>query len=112
MYREPAKLNVVPRYTPGSPALVDRETALRVAKEERAAFERVLTGAYGEADKRRAEILGLEGIVYGYTTTRERGNPRVFVRDYITAEDRTWARWEDFGDWSKRNRERTQEVPR
>lgn len=104
IYREPAKLNVVPRYTPGSPALVDRETALRVVEQERAAYARVLTGAYGEEDKRRAERLGLEGIVYGYNT-RERGNPRVRLHDYLTGEDRTWARWDDFGAWSKANRE-------
>jgi hypothetical protein len=101
--RTPSKWNVVPRYTAGSPAAVDPETAERVAKEERAAYERVLTGAYGEEEKRRAERLGLEGIVYWYIEARRR--PQVRVYDVIEAYPRTFTRWEDFARWSQDNRE-------
>lgn len=56
--------NVRPRYSPGSPAAVDEATALRVVREERDAYEHALAGAWGEAERQRAELLGLDGIVY------------------------------------------------
>lgn len=55
--------DVRPRYTPGSPGLVDEATAQRVAKEERESYEHALSGIMGEIDKARAEKLGLRGIV-------------------------------------------------
>ena len=55
--------DVRPRYTPGSPGLVDEATAQRVAKEERESYEHALTGIVGDAEKARAEKLGLRGIV-------------------------------------------------
>ena len=54
--------NVVPRYTPGSPAIVPEDIAHYVAVEEFAAYERALSGGYGAEDKARAERLGLRGI--------------------------------------------------
>lgn len=56
---------VAPRYTPGSPALVDRATAERVAREERAAYDRILSGRYGAHAETIADAKarGLGGIV-------------------------------------------------
>jgi len=54
--------NVAPRYTPGSPSLVDGKTAERVAKEETRFIEHALSGAWGEKQKERARLLGLRGI--------------------------------------------------
>lgn len=54
---------VAPRYTPGSPAQVDEQTARRVAAEESSSFTHYLEGVYGEEAKVEAEALGLGGIV-------------------------------------------------
>jgi hypothetical protein len=55
--------NVAPRYSAGSPAAVDHDTALRVAADELAAYTRAIEGAYGEEACTRATALGLSGIV-------------------------------------------------
>lgn len=55
--------NVAPRYTPGSPALVPRDVAEKVAQEEKHFVEHALSGAWGERNKAMAERLGLRGIV-------------------------------------------------
>lgn len=60
--------NVAPRYTAGSPALVDYDTAAQVAKEEKAAYERCLEGVYGTDMQDKARRLGLDFIVEGRTT--------------------------------------------
>lgn len=65
-----AHFNVAPRYTCGSPAMVDHDTAERVAQEERTAYERALTGIYGEEDKLKAETMGLNGIAEAVTERR------------------------------------------
>jgi hypothetical protein len=54
--------SVAPRYTPGSPGLVDRRIAERVAREEARAYEEAITGADGEAETRKAKALGLCGV--------------------------------------------------
>ena len=56
--------NVRPRYSPGSPAAVDEATARRSAREERDSYETALSGAWGDAERQRAELLGLDGIAY------------------------------------------------
>ncbi len=61
--RSTGHFNVAPRFTPGSPALVREEIALRVAAQERDSFPRAKEGIYGETDKAKAERLGLRGIV-------------------------------------------------
>lgn len=57
--------HVAPRYTPGSPALVDESTATRVAREERGAYERIVSGRYyaTAAEIEHATRCGLAGIV-------------------------------------------------
>ena len=55
--------NVAPRYTPGSPALVPERIAMRVAEEEKRAIKDVLDGFEGPQRQKRAQNLGLRGIV-------------------------------------------------
>jgi hypothetical protein len=66
--------HVAPRYTPGSPALVDYETAKRVAREERAAAD---ADAYADGDQK-----DVEGIAY--STLEIRGT--VYVTDFLTGQ--------------------------
>src|SRR5215469_9638592 len=55
--------NVIPRYTPGSPAWVDASTGRLVAKQEEDAIGRYLEGFHGPDKQALAEREGLEGIV-------------------------------------------------
>jgi hypothetical protein len=55
--------NVYPRYTPGSPALVRREIAERLMRNERAVYDDMIKGVYGPAKKAEAMQLGLRSIV-------------------------------------------------
>jgi len=55
--------HVIPRYSCGSPGMVDEKTAMRVAEDEKRAYPGYLTGSYGVGDKEIAEREGLEGIV-------------------------------------------------
>lgn len=77
---------VRPRYTPGSPAQVDRETAVRVAIEEARAYEQTLTGVYGAEEVERARREGLDGIAEAYVE----GKGGFHVHDLIT--DKRWLR--------------------
>jgi len=74
--------NVAPRYSPGSPALVSREIAERVATDEKRAIDAALSGFWGEKHKARAELLGLRGIVEQRKETRKGWE----VLDMITGE--------------------------
>jgi len=58
---------VRPRYTGGSPAQVEHETATRVLLEERCAFERAMGGGYGQEYQQMAGVLGLDHIVFTIT---------------------------------------------
>jgi nicotinamide mononucleotide (NMN) deamidase PncC len=58
------KYNVAPRYTAGSPAMVDRAIAERVAEQEEEAFHRSLTGIYGEEARTIAQTQGLGWIAW------------------------------------------------
>lgn len=72
--------HVAPRYTPGSPAMVDLETADRVAKQELEAFRHAAEGIYGEHEQRKARGLGLCRIVEARNAIRIGW----FVQDLIT----------------------------
>lgn len=74
--------SVAPRYTCGSPAQVPEHIARRVAEEEKQAYERSLTGIYGDADKELAEKKGLAGIAEERTETAKGWQ----VRDLCTGE--------------------------
>jgi len=67
--------NVRPRYTSGSPAMVDAQTAARVAKQEKAAYEDALSGQLGVELRERAEREGCRGIAE--RVMRERRQNRV-----------------------------------
>lgn len=74
--------HVKPRYTSGSPAMVDERIARQVVKEEQEEYKHCLEGLYGEEHKLKAMANGLHGIAY---TTREVGNT-ITVTDLITGE--------------------------
>lgn len=91
--------NVRPRYTPGSPAMVDAATAARVARQEKAGYEDALSGVYGVELQTRAQNEGLRGIVE--RVMRERRMQRQFgfvVWDLLTAEE--YWRPQRYGDGS------------
>src|SRR5260370_290158 len=76
--------NVAPRYSAGSPAAVDRDTALRVAVDELAAYERTMEGIYGEGAKARALLLRISSNVEG----REIRDYHYVATDCMTGERR------------------------
>ena len=80
--RRKPHFNVAPRYTCGSPAQVPQALALRVAAQEKEAYERSLTGIYGEADQALAEQKGLAGIAEERLETAKGWQ----VRDLCTGE--------------------------
>src|SRR5438105_15866442 len=73
--------HVAARYTAGSPAQVDYETAIRVAKQEAEAYKDALESMDTEFAK--AVARGVEGIVYATTEVRS----TIMVEDLIT---NTW----------------------
>ena len=80
--------NVRPRYTPGSPALVDCRTATKVAKDEKEFYEYALSGTWGEKEKARAEAEGLRGIAEHVIYEKRENRVNGFVvRDLITGEE-------------------------
>jgi len=74
--------NVRPRYTGGSPALVDLATAQQVAASEMRSHGDALEGIHGEAHQERAQRLGLRGIAEQVKETRKGWE----VVDLITGE--------------------------
>jgi len=103
---------VAPRYSPGSPALVRPTIALQVAVDEVGCIETALEGFWGEAQKARAERLGLRGIV---ECKRERGSGKKHgwdVVDLCTGErffrltpealrKCGWRSWHDLTSWEQ-----------
>ncbi len=77
---------VRPRYSPGSPAMVHDHIALQVARDERESYEHALTGMWGEAEKKRAEILGLRGTAYVMAEKGSGKNFRWLIQDLVTSE--------------------------
>jgi hypothetical protein len=76
--------NVAPRFTAGSPAPVDMTTALRVASQEKDAYEHAKEGIYGEGDQKKANDQGLHLIVFEMHETAKGWN----VHDVLT--DKQW----------------------
>lgn len=74
------RYNVAPRYSAGSPAMVDQTTAERVMAQERCCHRRALTGIYCADQQRIAETQGLADIVW---TTLERG-ATLYRHDLLT----------------------------
>lgn len=76
--------DVIPRYSGGSPGMVDYATAERVAQQEIESQKAYLEGAYGEDKKLWAEQQGLEGIVLsGILVAGDRNQ----YHDHITKRD-------------------------
>lgn len=104
--------SVRPRYTPGSPALVDYRTAQRVAEQEKDSYRGDLGGYYGEELQARAEKLGLRGIVE-YRVERGSGKNHGWeIEDLCTGEKlfrlttealekRGWTSYEELPGWAK-----------
>jgi len=81
--REATSFRVCPRYTNGSPAVVDEKTFREVAKEEVRSWDRYRSGFYGETSKDLATKLGLGGICM----LRVRSGLLAGYRyDYLTAQ--------------------------
>lgn len=82
----PRKLNyschVAPRYTSGSPALVDDRTAGHVATQERDMARRLNEGVYGDEFKSIYREKGVRGIVY--LTWERKG--AMWVQDVLSNE--------------------------
>jgi hypothetical protein len=74
------RYNVAPRYTAGSPAQVDQQTADRVVIQERQGYQRALEGVYGTETQTEAEKLGLAWIVWTSTEVRS----SLFKHDLLT----------------------------
>jgi hypothetical protein len=74
--------HVAPRYSGGSPAMVDATIAEHVAKTERDEYNRRLSGAFGPEERLRATRLGLNMIVYTIMEIKS----TVYVRDEITGD--------------------------
>lgn len=93
----PKWFSVIPTFTAGSPAQVDRETALRVAKQEAEGFERAKSGIYGEATAAAATLRETHGIAYAWVQIGRGAN----VVDLISGEERTFKKFEDFQAWGR-----------
>lgn len=73
--------HVAPRYTSGSPAMVSKELAFRVAEQERQAHQQYVSLAtMGDAHSSEMVKKGLEGIAYSMTEVGR----RICVHDLIT----------------------------
>jgi hypothetical protein len=85
--REPVRAYVRPRYSAGSPAMVSDAIAFQVAKDEKLDYEHALEGIYGEAQQKRAKILGLRGTAYLMAAKSGSGkNFRWLIYDLVTGE--------------------------
>lgn len=62
--RKRGHFNVAPRYTSGSPAMVDEATALRVANQERKQWTNEGEGFFGKEARDRALKVGLDLISF------------------------------------------------
>ncbi len=80
--RRAVHFNVAPRYTPGSPAPVDMDTALRVASDEEGGYQHAHVGRYGAKYQEIAQKLGTLGIVEVRAETRKGWD----VLDLLTGE--------------------------
>lgn len=84
--RKRGHFNVEPRYTPGSPALVDEITAHRVAKQEKHFYEHALEGVWGETEQKKAQERGLDFIAFEMVE-RPKGWE---IHDLITGKEHFW----------------------
>lgn len=104
--------SVYPRYTSGSPALVNETVAIHVAQQELSSYKFVLSGRYGEEKKSLAELYGLRGIVLSLTEKSSGKKSKWEVFDFLverkylvcsTSELRNqgWSRYENLEDYER-----------
>lgn len=74
--------HVAPRFTAGSPSMVDEETAARVAADELNAAAAIVDGLLGAEELERLGREGVEGIAYATSESRR----SQYVYDLITGE--------------------------
>lgn len=77
-----AHFYLAPRYTPGSPALVDIGTCCHVGAEEVEAHEWTLDGTYGSQLQAKAQAEGVVNIAYA----RWEKGAKVYRLDLLTGE--------------------------
>jgi len=80
---KPRLTNVCPRYTCGSPAAVDADTARQVMHQEAEAFNAAVAGYHGEEIQKIAKRLGLQRIVYSLSEKRGKWHT---LQDWLTNE--------------------------
>jgi hypothetical protein len=76
------RFDVRPKFTGGSPAMVDQNTAMRVLGQELSAFRYTKEGIYGEDKAAEALRRGAGNIVIKWS---EKGG-KIFVQDLLTGE--------------------------
>lgn len=92
MTRRRVRWNVNPRYSAGSPAMVDERTAQRVADEEVRAYGHAREGVYGAEEQRRARNMGVgrwrgaDGVERSIAEEVEEHRGHWMVRDLVTGE--------------------------
>lgn len=74
--------SVFPRYSPGSPGMVNWTLAASIAEDELRGYENARSGIYGPEKQARADRLGLSGIVESITEIRGKFE----IHDLITGE--------------------------
>lgn len=84
--RSNAHYSVSPRFSCGSPAMVDEATALHVAEQEVREYQCALEGHYGPEHAEKAKREGLDGIVL---LMFDKGN-RWEAHDAITGKVYVW----------------------
>lgn len=94
------RYSVNPIFSGGSPAQVPQETAERVALEERRAYNRYLSGAYGPVPMKRAHDRGLGGLAYSWREYKRGAK----VTDLVTGLNHEFKLFTDFQQWSQQQR--------
>jgi hypothetical protein len=117
---------VLPRYSCGSPAMVDERTAQQVIRDEQRSYKATLEGFYGAESIAHAEREGLEGIVLirgrkdHYTdaiTGRDYGDmpygairhPDSLVVETKGGKSKYYFRRQLIGEWKREKHERSDE---
>lgn len=95
--------SVLPTFTPGSSAQVDRAIAERVVLQERESYDHAQSGVYGPDVAKAAVRRGLAGIVFSWYEERK----GVRVHDMITDEHHHFAKFTDFQNWNRIRRNDT-----
>lgn len=94
------RFEVNPRYTAGSPAMVDETTADKVLMEEQRGYSHALTGIFGSEEQERAQRCGMEGVVWSWTEHYRSVN----VHDRGAVQQRTFRSFDEYRAWTAKQR--------